>query len=65
MSAPLKLSGQLSGQEIDQIFRSAQPLPVADRDRFLQEIATRLAGTTPGPGAVFRVCAETQRENPR
>jgi hypothetical protein len=58
MSTPLKLSDQ----ELDQILRSAEPLPVADHDRFLQTIAARLAGTTSGPGAVFRVCAEVQRE---
>src|SRR5262249_54828156 len=50
MSTPIRLSDS----ELEQIFRSAQPLPVADRDRFLQEIATRLAGTTPGPGTIFR-----------
>jgi hypothetical protein len=56
--SPLKLSDQ----ELDQIYRSAEPLPVAERDRFLQEIAARLASTTPGPGAVFRICVEVQRE---
>jgi hypothetical protein len=56
--SPLKLSDA----ELDQVYRSAQPLPVADRDRFLKEIAARLAGTTPGPGVVFRTCVEVQRE---
>ena len=53
---------KLSDQELDQVFRAAAPLQLADRDRFLECVAAKLAGVTIGPGTVFRVCAETQRE---
>jgi hypothetical protein len=56
---PLKLSDS----ELTQIFRCAQPLPVGDRDAFLQAVAERLSGVVDvGPGAVFRVCAEVQKQ---
>jgi hypothetical protein len=53
---------KLTDDELTQVFRCAAPLPVADRDRFLQQVAERLARTTVGEGSVFRVCAEVQRE---
>jgi hypothetical protein len=53
---------KLTDDELTQVFRCAAPLPLVDRDRFLQEVAERLAGTTVGEGSVFRVCAEVQRE---
>jgi hypothetical protein len=52
---------KLTDDELSQVFRCAQPLPVSDRDRFLKEVAERLAGTTVGPGSVFRICSEVQR----
>jgi hypothetical protein len=54
---------KLTDTELDQVFRAAGPLPVADRDRFLQAVAERLCGASNvGPGAVYRVCHELQKE---
>lgn len=58
MSPPLKLTDD----EMSQIYRCAEPIPRANRDQFLQTVASKLAGVTIGPGTVFRICAETQRE---
>jgi hypothetical protein len=53
---------RLSDAQLDQVFRAARPLPVRDRDAFLQMIADRLCGCPePGDGQVFRVVAEVQR----
>jgi hypothetical protein len=52
----------LSDTELDQIFRAAQPLPVADRDAFLRAVAERLTGVTIGPGSVYKACHEAQRQ---
>jgi hypothetical protein len=56
--SPLKLTDD----ELDQVFRAAQPLAPADRDQFLKDVAMRLSGTTVGPGSVFRACYEAQRQ---
>jgi len=53
---------KLSDEELTQVFRAAQPLPPGDRDQFLQNVASKLAGVTIGPGAVYKVCCEVQRE---
>ena len=58
MSSPIRLTDA----ELDQIFRAAQPLPVADRDGFLKSVAERLSQITIGPGAVFRVCSDVQKQ---
>jgi hypothetical protein len=53
---------KLTDAELDQVFRAAQPLPLHDRDAFLQDVAARLSGVTIGPGSVFRACHEAQRQ---
>jgi hypothetical protein len=53
---------KLSDEEMTQIFRAAQPLPVGDRDQFLQNVASKLVGATVGPGTVYKACVEAQRE---
>jgi hypothetical protein len=54
----------LSDSELDIIFSAAHPLPVNDRDPFLQEVAERLAAIPErGEGIVHRICAEIQREH--
>lgn len=53
---------RLTDSELDQVFRAAQPLPPGDRDQFLQNVASKLAGVTIGPGSVYKVCVEAQRE---
>jgi hypothetical protein len=52
----------LTDAELTQIFRSAQPLPVGDRDAFLRTVAEKLSGLTLGEGRVFQVCREVQRD---
>jgi hypothetical protein len=53
---------RLTDDELDQIFRAAQPLALADRDAFLKDVAQRLSGVADlGPGAVYRACLEAQR----
>src|SRR5262249_48824709 len=53
---------RLSDEEMTQIFRCAAPLPVSDRDRFLENVASKLAGVIVGPGSVYKACLEAQRE---
>lgn len=54
---------RLSDDELTQVFRCAQPLPVADRDAFLQAVADKLAAYPEiGPGLVHRCCREAQKE---
>jgi hypothetical protein len=52
----------LTDDELDQLYRSAGPIPVHERDRFLQAVAERLGETTPGPGVIFRICSEVQKQ---
>ena len=53
---------RLSDDQLDQIFRAAQPLQVRDRDGFLQVVAERLRNCPePGDGQVFRAVAEAQK----
>jgi hypothetical protein len=53
---------KLTDTELDQVFRAAAPLPPADRDGFLKSVAERLAQTTIGPGAVFQICRDVQKQ---
>jgi hypothetical protein len=53
---------KLTDSELDQVFRAAAPIPAHDRDRFLKDVAERLAGVTIGPGSVYKACHEVQRE---
>jgi hypothetical protein len=49
--------------EFDAVFSAARPLDPALRDPFLQAVATALQGCSEiGPGAVFVVCRELQRQ---
>jgi hypothetical protein len=58
MQQPLKLSDD----ELDAVLAAARPLPVQSRDEFLQAVADALANEREiGPGAVFRICRETQK----
>jgi hypothetical protein len=56
--SPLKLTDD----ELDQVFRAAQPLLPRDRDAFLRDVAERLARIPIGPGSVYKACAEAQRQ---
>jgi len=51
----------LSDSELDTVMRAAGVLNVADRDNFLRDVATGLAGRELGDGIVARVCAEAQK----
>jgi hypothetical protein len=60
MSATIKPI-RLSDSELDAVMAAARPLDVGDRDAFLQSVAAALANCTEiGPGAVYRIVAETQ-----
>jgi hypothetical protein len=53
----------LSDAELDAVMAAARPLAVEVRDAFLQKIADALARCSEiGPGAVYRIVAESQRE---
>jgi hypothetical protein len=54
---------KLKDEELDAVFRAAQPLRVEDRDAFLQAVADEIQRYNGdiGPGAVFKICRETQR----
>jgi hypothetical protein len=53
---------KLSDEELTQVFRAAGPLQPGDRNRFLESVASKLAGATIGPGSVYKACVEAQRE---
>jgi hypothetical protein len=54
---------RLSDDEIDALHRAAAPLPLNLRAEFLQRCAERLRGQSEiGPGNVFRIGREVQRE---
>lgn len=56
---PLKLSDD----ELSAVLAAARPLPVECRDAFLQQVASALQGCGEiGPGVVYRVAAQVQRE---
>jgi hypothetical protein len=54
---------RLTDSELDQVMAAARPLPVHERDAFLQQVATELARCNGelGPGTVFRVVRDVQR----
>jgi hypothetical protein len=53
----------LTDDELDAVYRAARPLPVHQRDAFLQRVADELANCPElGPGVVARACRITQRE---
>ena len=51
----------LSGDQLDQVLRTARPLHVRDRDAFLQAVANNLRGKVIGDGEVFRVVRDARR----
>jgi hypothetical protein len=53
---------QLTDSQLDQIFRSAQPLAPPDRSKFSYDVATALNGCEVGDGLVLRTCREIQRK---
>jgi hypothetical protein len=52
---------KLTDDELSAVFTAAQPIPVARRDQFLQDVAKMLRGVEVGPGSVHRAIAEAQR----
>jgi hypothetical protein len=55
---------RLSDSELDAVMTAARPLPVERRDAFLQQIASTLSNCGElGPGVVYRVIAQVQREH--
>jgi hypothetical protein len=56
MPAPIRLTDR----QLAVIMAAAEPLPVADRDPFLRDIAARLQGNEIGDGLIHRVIAEVQ-----
>jgi hypothetical protein len=60
--APLKLSDDQLGA----VMHAARPLQPADRDGFLQAVATALAAIPEdqrGDGVVYQICREAQRRH--
>jgi hypothetical protein len=55
---------RLTDEQLDAVFRAAQPLPVADRDAFLCAVAAGLQGLARGDGAVGRGAEGRQRGRP-
>ena len=56
MSTPIRLTDE----QLAVIMTAAEPLPVADRDPFLRDVAERLQGHEIGDGIIHRVIAEVQ-----
>jgi hypothetical protein len=53
----------LTDDELTAVLDAARPLPVELRDTFLHAVAHALAGhKVVGPGVVFAVCRELQRQ---
>jgi hypothetical protein len=54
---------RLSDSELAAVMAAARPLPLQDRDRFLQDIAAELAALPMrGDGAVHRAIVTVQRQ---
>jgi hypothetical protein len=52
----------LTDSELSAVISAARPLDVSVRDAFLRDVADALANCKEvGPGAVYRIVAETQR----
>ena len=52
--APLPL--KLTGEQLDQVMRTAGPVPVELRDEYLRRVADQLQGNEFGDGEVYRAC---------
>jgi hypothetical protein len=54
---------RLSDDELNAVMAAARPIDVSRRDAFLQRVAVTLQGCNEiGPGVVYRVAAQVQRE---
>jgi hypothetical protein len=54
---------RLTDEELTAVFAAAQPIPVSRRDAFLRDVAAALKHYPEiGPGVVYRVVSETQRQ---
>jgi hypothetical protein len=54
---------RLTDSELDAVMAAARPIPIERRDAFLQQVAVTLQGCNEiGPGVVYRVAAQVQRE---
>jgi hypothetical protein len=53
----------LTDEALRQVMALAAPIPVAQRDKFLRELAgeLRLRGDDVGPGELQRLCVEVRR----
>ena len=55
---------KLTDAEITHVFAACRPLPVEQRDSFLQQVATLLNGCAEiGPGTVYRCIEQAQRNH--
>jgi len=52
----------LTDSQLDVVIRHAEPLPAADRAKYLHRVATLLHGVEIGDGVVSRACAQAQSE---
>lgn len=52
----------LSDDQLAVIMRHAEPLPAADRDKYLHRVASLLHGVEIGDGAVARAARQAQSE---
>ena len=55
------LPADLSEDQIQAILSATRPLPIADRDAFLDDVADALDGVELGDGAVYRTIKDVQR----
>jgi hypothetical protein len=53
---------RLTDDELDTVFAGARPLQQSQRDAYLQAVADALKGVNVGPGTVYRVVRECQRQ---
>jgi hypothetical protein len=54
---------RLSDSELDAVMAAARPIAIERRDAFLQQVASSLQRCGElGPGVVYRVAAQVQRE---
>ena len=56
------LPAELTENQLYTILRAMRPLPIADQDRFYDDVVDALAGLEIGDGVVARICREVQRK---
>jgi len=55
---------RLTDEQLDAVFRAARPLRVADRDAFLQDVASALQGRSEiGDGDIHRAIVTAQKRH--